>query len=86
MDSLRSSLFKLITKSKKKPILKKIYTEEEYVSLYDMINDILFVKGILEFLKILLQFPIKTHVDNKGSIITSPNPNIERTSKLDIIY
>ena len=61
-------------------------TEEEYVSLSDMIKEILFVKGILEFMKVKLKLPIKVHVDNKGAIFISPNHNFKRTKHIDTRY
>ena len=54
--------------SKQQPIVNTSSTEEEYLSLSDMIKDILFIKGILEFMEIKLQLPIKVNMDNKGSI------------------
>ena len=51
-----------------------------------MIKEILFVKGILEFMKVMLQLPIKVHVDNKGEIFISQNPTVKRTKNIDTRY
>ena len=69
-----------------KPIVTISSTEEEYVSLSYMIKEILFIKGILEFMKIKLQLPIKVHVDNKGEIFISQNPTVKRTKKINTRY
>ena len=51
-----------------------------------MIKEILFIKGILEFMKIKLQLPIKVNVDNKGEIFISQNPTVKRTNHIDTRY
>ena len=51
-----------------------------------MIKEIIFVKGILESMKIKLQLPIKVHVDNKGEIFISQNPKVKRTKNIDTRY
>ena len=51
-----------------------------------MIKEILFVKGILEFMKVKMQLPIKVHVDNKGTIFISQNPTVKRTKHIDTRY
>ena len=72
--------------SKKQTIVTTSSTEAEYVSLSDMIKEILFVKGILEFMKVKMQLPIKVHVDNKGEIFISQNPTVKRTKNIDTRY
>ena len=51
-----------------------------------MIKEILFIKGILEFMKIKLQHLIKVNVDNKGEIFISQNPTVKRTKNIDTRY
>ena len=51
-----------------------------------MIKEILFVKGILEFMKFKLQLHIKVHVDNKGEIFISQNPTVKRTKNINTRY
>ena len=72
--------------SKQQPIVTTSSTEDEYVSLSDMIKEILFIKGILEFMKVKIQLPIKVHVDNKGAIFISQNPTVKRTKHIDTRY
>ena len=60
-------------------------TESEYVSLSEIIKEILFIKEIFEFMKIKLQLPIKVNVDNKGesSFLKTPLLKEPRTSIQD---
>ena len=51
-----------------------------------MIKEIHFFKGILEFMKVKLQVPIKVHVDNKGAIFISQKPTIKRNKHIDTRY
>ena len=51
-----------------------------------MIKEILFIKGILVFLKIKFKLPIKFHVDNKVEILISKNPTVKRTKNIDTRY
>ena len=73
--------------SKQKPIVTTSSTEAEYVSLSYMIKEILFIKGIIEFIKVKLQILIKVNVDNKGAIFISKIPLLKelRTSIQDTI-
>ena len=57
--------------SKQQTIVTRSSTEDDYVSLYDMIKETIFIKGILEFMKIKLKLPIKVNVDNKGNFYFS---------------
>ena len=72
--------------SKKQPIVTTSSKESEYVSLSDIIKEILLVKGILEFMKFNMQLPIKVHVDNRGTIFISQNPTVKRTKHIDTRY
>ena len=51
-----------------------------------MIKEILFIKGILKFMKIKLQLSIKVNVDNKGEIFIYQNPTVKRTKNIDTRY
>ena len=51
-----------------------------------MIKENLFIKVILEFMKIKLKLPIKVNVDNKGEILISQNPTVKRTKNIDTRY
>ena len=51
-----------------------------------MIKEILFVKVILEFMKVKIQLPIKVHVNNKGEIFISQNPTVKITNDIDTRY
>ena len=51
-----------------------------------MIKEILFIKGILKFMKVKLQLPIKVNVYNKGEIFISQNPTVKRTKNIDTRY
>ena len=47
---------------------------------------ILFIKGIMEFMYIEVETPVKVHVDNKGYIFISENPKVKRTKNIDTRY
>ena len=63
---------------KQQPIGTTSSTEAKYVSISEMIKEILFIKGILEFMKVKLQLPIKVNVDNKGEIFISQTPTVKK--------
>jgi hypothetical protein len=49
--------------------------------------DIMFIKGILEFLDIMVELPIFVHVDNIGAIFMANNATTStRTKHVDTIY
>ncbi len=72
--------------SKQQPIVTTSSTEAEYVSLSDMVKEILFIKGIIKFMGIEVKTPIKINVDNKGAIFISENPTVKRTKHIDTRY
>ena len=43
-------------------------TEAEYVAVSEISSEILFLKGLLEFLGLDIDYPIHVHVDNIGAI------------------
>ena len=60
-------------------------TEAEYVAVSEVCMEILFIKQILEFLKIIIDFPITVHCDNVGAIFLGYNEkNSQRTKHVDI--
>ena len=59
--------------------------EAEYVAVSEVCMEIMFVKQILEFLKIKVEFPITVHCDNVGAIFLGYNQkNSQRTKHVDI--
>lgn len=42
-----------------------ISTESEYVSLSDLVKEILFIKVIMKFMEIEVETPVKVHFDKK---------------------
>jgi hypothetical protein len=62
-------------------------TEAEYISISEVCTDIMFIKGILEFLGIKVELPIIVHVDNIGAIYMSNNATTStRTKHVDVRY
>ena len=60
-------------------------TEAEYVAVSEVCMEIMFVKQILEFFKIKVEFPITVHCDNVGAIFLGYNQkNSQRTKHVDI--
>ena len=62
-------------------------TEAEYVSISDVVKEILFIKQLLEHMGYKLEIPIKVHVDNVGAIFMSrSNANSITTSHVNMRY
>lgn len=60
-------------------------TEAEYVAVSEVCTEIIFIKQILEFLGIKIDFPITVHCDNVGAIFLANNAkNSQRTKHVDI--
>ena len=60
-------------------------TEAEYIAVSELCMEIIFVKQILEFLEINVDYPITVHCDNEGAIFLAYNAkNSQRTKHVDI--
>ena len=51
-----------------------------------MMKEIIFVKGILEYLNIKFKIPIEVHLYNKLCILISHKPTVKRTKNIDTRY
>jgi len=77
----------VIWRSKMQRSVSLSSTEAEYVAISEVTMDIMFVKQILEFLKIPVQLPIQVHVDNVGAIFLTKNATTgPRTRHIDARY
>ena len=62
-------------------------TEAEYVAMAELCGEILFVKSILEFLGVKLEWPILVNCDNIGAIYLAHNAKTsQRTKHIDVKY
>ena len=61
-------------------------TEAEYVSMSELVQEIMFLKQILEFLKVRVNYPIIVNCDNVGAIFLAENATGQRTKHVDIRY
>ena len=60
-------------------------TEAEYIAVSEVCTEIIFVKQILEFLGIKIDYPITICCDNVGAIFLASNAkNSQRTRHVDI--
>ena len=56
-------------------------TEAEYVAISELCAEILFIKMILEFLGIQINYPITVNCDNVGAIFLAHNKKTSRRTK-----
>jgi len=62
-------------------------SEAEYVALSEVCTEIMFMKQILDFLKVEVKLPIVVHVDNVGAIYLASNATTsQRTRHIDVRY
>ena len=62
-------------------------TEGEYVRLSEISTEIIFVRDILVFLGIEIEYPIVVHVDNTGAIFLANNETLgQRTKHIQTRY
>ena len=62
-------------------------SEAEYVALSEVCAEIMFIKQVLEFLKMKVELPIVVHVDNVGAIYLASNATTsQRTRHIDVRY
>ena len=61
-------------------------TEAEYVAMSELVQEIMFLKQILEFLKVRVNYPIIVNCDNVGVIFLAENATGQRTKHVDIRY
>ena len=77
----------IIWRSKSQRSVTLSSTEAEYVAMSEVVTEIMFVKQILEFLKIPVKLPIEVHVDNIGAIYLAKNAMTgQRTRHIDVRY
>ena len=56
-------------------------TEVKYVSTAEVCQEILFIQSILEFLGVIVKYPIIVHVDNMGAIYLVYNEGASMRTK-----
>ena len=62
-------------------------TEAEYVAISEVVREIIFIKQILEFVGVSIEYPILVNVDNLGAIyLATNNQSSQRTKHVDIRY
>ena len=62
-------------------------TEGEYVRLSEISTEILFVRDVLVFMGIQIEYPIIVHVDNTGAIFLANNKTLgQRTKHIQTHY
>ena len=59
-------------------------TKAEYVAMSELVQEIMFLKQILEFLKLKVKYPIIVNCDNVGAIFLAENATGQRTKHVDI--
>ena len=61
--------------------------EAEYVSLSDLVAEIMFIKQVLEFLGLKVKYPIHVNIDNIGAIfLTNDEAAGQKTKHINICY
>ena len=74
-------------KTKKQNSVTKSSTSAEYVALSEAVSEIKFIKSLLNDLKIDIDFPIKIHEDNSGTVLIAKFGNLTKRSKyIEIHY
>jgi len=62
-------------------------TEAEYVAVSEVCTEIMFIRSILEFMKVQIELPIEINCDNVGAIFLAYNAKTSaRTKHVDIKY
>ena len=62
-------------------------TEAEYVAISEVMTEVLFIREILEFLGVEIEYPIQVHVDNIGAIYLAQQAGTSiRTKHVDTRY
>ena len=62
-------------------------TEAEYVAISEVVREVLYLRQLLEFLGVILDYPVIVHVDNLGAIyLAGGNSSTQRTKHVDIRY
>ena len=71
-------------KSKSQKSVTLSSTESEYVAISEVCQEIIFIKNILEFMGINIQFPMTVNVDNVGAIyLAHKSTGSQRTRHID---
>ena len=68
-------------KSKGQKAVTLSSTESEYYALSELCSEIIFIKQILEFLQVEVEFPIIVKVDNVGAMFLANNPVLSQQTK-----
>ena len=68
-------------KSKGQKAVTLSTTEAEYYALSEMCSELIFIKNILEFIGVKIQFPIVAKVDNVGAMFLSNNHAMSQRTK-----
>ena len=72
-------------KSKGKKAVSLLSTESNYYEISELCTEIIYVKQVLEFLKIVINYPIIIRVDNVGAMLLANNPVlIQRTKHISV--
>ena len=61
-------------------------SEAEYIAISEVCKEIILAKQVLEFMDIVVKFPILINVDNVGAIYLANNADGKRTKHIDIRY
>lgn len=71
-------------KTKKQPTVSRSSTEAEYRAMASATCEILWLKGLLQFLQISIHGPVRLHCDNQSAIHIANNPVFhERTKHIE---
>ena len=74
-------------KSKSQKLVSLSSTEAKYVSISEIVKDLLFVKQVLEFLNQAIKLPIVIQVDNIGAIYMAENGSSNsQTKHVNVCY
>ena len=61
-------------------------SEAEYVGVSEISKEILFIKQVMEFMDLIISFPVIVHVDNIGAIYMTKGQEGKRTKHIDARY
>ena len=76
----------IMWKSKGQKAVTLSSTKSEYYALSELCSEIIFVKQILEFLEVEIEYPIIVKVDNVGAMFLANNPVLSQRTKHILVW
>ena len=61
-------------------------TESGYVAMSELVQEVMFLRQVIEFLGLKVEYPIMVNCDNAGAIFLAGNASGQRTKHVNIRY